>query len=76
MISSHLDRNATEYSEILIGCVYRAPDESLEVFDYLDNVVRDAAKNSLEVIVIGDLNCDIFKTSRHTERLPDCYHGQ
>jgi len=31
--------------------------------------MRDATKNNLEVIVIGDLNCDIFKTSRQTERL-------
>ena len=48
----------------LIGCVYRAPDESLEVFDYLDDVMRLATKNKLEVIVIGDLNCDINTTSR------------
>ena len=31
--------------------------------------MRDATKNNLEVIAIGDLNCDIFKTSRQTERL-------
>lgn len=53
----------------LIGCVYKAPDESLEVFNYLDDVMRDATKNNLEVIVIGDLNCDILNTSRQTERL-------
>ena len=29
----------------LIGCVYRAPDESLEVFDYLDDVMRLATMN-------------------------------
>lgn len=43
----------------LIGCVYRAPDKSLEVFDYLDDVMRVATRSNLEVIVIGDLNCDI-----------------
>lgn len=53
----------------LIGFVYRAPDESLEVFDYLDDVMRHATKNKLEVIIIGDLNCDINTTSRQTDRL-------
>ena len=53
----------------IIVCVYRAPDESLEVFDYLDDVMRLATKNKLEVIVIGDLNCDINTTSRQTYRL-------
>ena len=38
----------------------RAPDESLEVFDYLDDVMRDATENNLEVIVIGDLNCTLM----------------
>ena len=56
----------------LIGCIYRAPHESLEVFDYLNNVMKHATNNSLEVIVIGDLNCDINSTSRQTERLLEC----
>ena len=55
-----------------IRCVYRTPDESREVFYYLDDVMRHATKNSLEVSVIGDLNCDINNTSRQTERLLEC----
>ena len=50
--------------------MYRAPDESLEIFDYLDDVVRYATRNKLEVIIVGDLNCDCFNlTLRQTERL-------
>lgn len=56
----------------LIGCIYRAPEESLEVFDYLNDVMKHATNNSLEVIVISDLNCDINSTSRQTERLLEC----
>lgn len=37
----------------LIGCIYRAPEESLEVFDYLNDVMKHATNNSLEVIVIS-----------------------
>ena len=44
-------------------------DESLEVFDYLDDVMRLATMNKLEVIVIGDLNCDMNATSRQKDRL-------
>lgn len=43
----------------LIGCVYRVLDEFFEVFDYLDDVMRFVIKNKLEIIVIGDFNCDI-----------------
>lgn len=43
----------------LIGCIYRVLDEFFEVFDYLDDVMRYAIKNNLEVIVIGDFNCNI-----------------
>ena len=31
--------------------------------------MRLATKNKLEVVFIGDLNCDINITSRHTDRL-------
>lgn len=51
----------------LTGCVYRTPDESIEGFDYLDNVSRHA--KNLEVIVMGDVNCDINETSKQIERL-------
>jgi hypothetical protein len=47
----------------LIGCVYRAPDESLEVFDYMDDVLRYATRNNLEVIILGDVNCDYLNAS-------------
>ena len=50
------DLNLSELSKdrYLIGIVYRAPDESLEDFHYLDNVIRRSTRNSLEDIVIGD----------------------
>ena len=57
-------------SKYLIGCVYRAPDESLDIFDYFDDVVRYATINKLEVIIVGDLNCDCLNlTLRQTKRL-------
>lgn len=49
-------------TKYLFGCVYRAPDESLEIFDYMDDVLRYATQNNHEVIIIGDLNCDCLNT--------------
>ena len=57
-------------TNFLIGCVYRAPDETLRIFDYLDDVMRYATRNKLEIIIVGDLNCDCLNaTLKQTERL-------
>ena len=57
-------------TSFLVGCVYRAPNESLEVFDYLDDLLRYATQKNLEVIILGDLNCDYLNDSLgQTKRL-------
>ena len=57
-------------TNFLVGCVYRAPNESLEVFDYLDDLLRYATRKNLEVIILGDLNCDYLNDSLgQTKRL-------
>ena len=33
-------------TNFLVGCVYRAPNESLEVFDYLDDLLRYATRKN------------------------------
>ena len=49
-----------------------APNESLEVFNYMDDVLRYATRNNLEVIILGDLNCDCLNTSlQQTTRLQE-----
>lgn len=59
-------------TNFLIGCIYRAPNESLEVFNYMDDVLRYATQNSFEVIILGDLNCDCLNTSlQQTTRLQE-----
>ena len=57
-------------TNFLVGCVYRALNESLEVFDYLDDLLRYATRKNLEVILLGDLNCDYLNDSLgQTKRL-------
>ena len=57
-------------TNFLVGCVYCTPNESLEVFDYLDDLLRYATQKNLEVIILGDLNCDYLNDSLgQTKRL-------
>jgi hypothetical protein len=50
--------------------VYWAPDETLQSFDYLDDVMRYATRNKLEVIIVDDINCDrLNPTLKQTEKL-------
>ena len=63
-----LELSRTKY---LIGCVYRAPDESLEVFDYLYYVQRYTTGDQFEPIILGDLNCHCLNnTPAQTESDP------
>ena len=50
-------------TNFLVRCVYRAPNESLEGFDYLDDLLRYATRKNVEVIILGDLNCDYLNDS-------------
>ena len=41
-------------NEFLGRMCYRAPNESLEIFDYLDDLLRYATRKNVEVIILGD----------------------
>ena len=48
----------------VIGCVYRAPGSSAsDFFDYLDDVLRAETRSGKEVIITGDLNCNLHDES-------------
>ena len=49
-------------TDFLIGCIYRAPNESLEVFNYMDDVLRYATRNNLEVIILGETKWKAVET--------------
>ena len=51
-------------TKYLISRVYRAPDESLEVFDYLNDVMCYATCQNFEVIILGDMNCNVLDSSQ------------
>ena len=44
----------------VIGCAYRAPDYPHSTFfDYLDDVMRMETRKGKEIIIMGDLNCNL-----------------
>ncbi|XP_068707424.1 uncharacterized protein [Montipora foliosa] len=54
----------------LFCCAYRAPDESLGIFGYLEDILHKATRENFEVIILGDLNCDCLKSElKQTERM-------
>ena len=56
----------------LICCAYRAPGESLEIFNYVDDILHKATRDNFEVIILGDSNCECLKRElRQTERMQE-----
>ena len=55
----------------LVCIWYRPPNSSLEVFDKLEKLLQDIELTGLEVLLMGDLNCDIMNShpSCNTNRL-------
>ena len=44
----------------VIGCAYRTPDYPHSTFfDYLDDAMRMETRKGKEIIIMGDLNCNI-----------------
>ena len=44
----------------ILACVYRAPNSDYtNLLEYLDDLVRIATAKGFEIILIGDLNCDV-----------------
>ncbi|XP_019631566.1 PREDICTED: uncharacterized protein LOC109475403 [Branchiostoma belcheri] len=47
---------------IVIGSVYRPPNSTTEFFENLETAMTAATAISDEVFLLGDLNCDVFKS--------------
>ena len=59
------------HTKLIFGCVYRPPNNHLDIFDHLEDSIREIRRSGKqEVILIGDFNCDCTNTSlRQTQRL-------
>jgi len=60
------------HKNYLLCCAYRAPSESLDTFNFLDDVLHKATRDNMEVNILSDLNCDCLKSALHqTERMEE-----
>ena len=54
------DRKELRNTNYVIGCAYRAPDYPHSTFfHYLDDLMRMETRKGKEIIIMGDLNCNI-----------------
>ena len=57
----------------LINAWYRPPRSKVELFDDYESILQKLDAENVEVICIGDFNCDWFKqgTQLHVDKLKD-----
>ena len=58
---------------ILITTIYKPPDSTVDLFPKLEESLKSLEPDDTEVIFMGDLNCDLFKTNdndiKHIKRI-------
>ena len=62
---------------IIIGCIYRHPKASIEIFtDQLNELLRHLNQNKYQFYILGDINIDFFQYLNHqpTEKYLDMLH--
>ena len=60
-----------KFKPILIVSVYRPPNTSIELFEKIEILFQNVENDRKEVIIVGDLNCDLISVSNYTKRLND-----
>ncbi len=50
---------------LLISTWYRPPNSHMNIFDYWASFLAKCDNEDKELILIGDLNCDVSKTLSH-----------
>ena len=48
---------------ILITAIYRPPGSTVDLFPKLEELLKSLEPDDTEIIFMGDLNCDLFKTN-------------
>ena len=58
---------------ILITTIYRPPGSTVHLFPKLEELFKSLEPDDTEIIIMGDLNCDLFKTNdndtKHIKRI-------
>ena len=65
----------TRGKKMLIGCIYRPPNATVDVWDRLSESVENAKNSGIDMIhLLGDLNCDQQVPGNRLEMLLSHYH--
>ena len=51
--------------------MYRPPNTSTELFEKIEILFQNVENDRKEVIIVGDLNCDLISVSNYTKRVND-----
>ena len=76
MLDSELPENAEavcieikkpRIKPFLLSSWYRAPDLNVAIFDYFEIFLRKAEQENKDIIITGDLNCNLFSAEENTQ---------
>ncbi len=61
--------------KIIVANIYRPPNEKVNWFEKMDNLLNNFSNTKLEYILTGDLNCDLLKNlmDNHTKHFVYTY---
>ena len=62
-----IEVNLPHTKPILLGTVYRPPDENVEYLNKLDSMFQHSTSQYEDVIILGDFNLDICKRANCTK---------
>ena len=62
-----IEINLPQTKPLLLGTVYRAPDSKAEYIDKLDFLFQNYTSLYDDVVIVGDFNLDLCKTSNNTK---------
>ena len=62
-----IEINLPQTKPLLLGTVYRAPDSKAEYIDKLDFLFQNCTSLYDDVVIVGDFNLDLCKTSNNTK---------
>ena len=76
--SISVDLRVPYVRRILVTTVHRPPDRRVELFSFIENMVSKTDQEGKVCILIGEFNCDLFKSrdndTKHLKRIYGMYH--
>ena len=71
--SSSITLDIPYVRSMLITTIYRPPGITVDLFPKLEELLKNLEPDDTEIIFMGDLNCDLFKTNdndtKHIKRI-------